>query len=383
MKLGTSFAAYKTTAATGSINMIIESGGVVDATLTTSGVTNAASATSGIGFTGYSWFVTQGTGSLKQVVGSTAVTYPVGPTLTSYNPVTLTNGGGGIFSAAVAPVNSPAGLPNATKAVNRTWGIVPATLPATVDLSFGYNTGEGNASCVLTNSMQLYSNNTATWTGLSSATPTVPSSGATSYQAGFTAVNSFPFFCLVNAAAIPVELTTLKGYAKGKTNIIEWQTATELNNREFAIERSVNGVDFNKIGIVKGNGKSNVVNNYTFADETGPLSISYYRLRQIDFDGRETVSKSITIARDGSSKVHINKLYPSVTSDVLTLDLTTNGLTALTITNLVGRVVKTYSLGDNSGSMIQTLNVSSLASGLYFMTVQSGSTRLTERFEKK
>jgi Secretion system C-terminal sorting domain len=379
MKLGTAFSAYKASATNGSINMTIESGGTVDGSLLTSGITNSSSTLG----TGATWFTIQSGGVLKQAVGATSVTFPIGTDATHYNPVTLTNGGGNVFTATVSTGNAPAGLTDATKALNRTWNITPTTTPATADISFGYNTGDGNASCVLTDGMDLLHHNGTAWEKLGSATPSVPSSGTTNYQAGYTGVTNFSPFTLGNVGALPIELISFNAYAKGSTNILNWSTATERNNREFAIERSLNGVDFDNIGSVKGSGNSSVVRNYTFTDKVPPLSIAYYRLRQIDFDGIETVSKAITVSRNGVVKVAISKVYPSVTTDYLTLDLSTNGNTSLTVSDLMGRVISTKSLGDNVGTLIQNLDVSQLAKGLYFVTLQSGGTRLTEKFEKQ
>jgi Secretion system C-terminal sorting domain len=378
MKLGTSFSAYKG-ANTGSINMTIESGGIVDGSLLTSGITNSSSTLA----TGATWFNIQSGGVLKQAVGSASVTFPIGTSATSYNPVTITNGGGNVFTATVETGNAPAGLTDATRALNRTWNITPATTPATADINFGYNTGDGNASCILTDPMQLLHHNGTKWETLGTATPSVPSSGTTNYQVGYTGVTNFSPFTLGNVGALPIELISFNAYAKGSTNVLNWSTATERNNREFAIERSLNGVDFDNIGSVKGSGNSSIVRNYTFMDKTGPLSISYYRLRQIDFDGIETLSKAVTVSRNGISKVAITKAYPSVTTDYLTLELSTNGNTTLIVSDLTGRVITTKSLGDSIGSLIQNLDVSQLAKGLYFVTLQSGGTRLTEKFQKQ
>jgi hypothetical protein len=378
MKLGTAFSAYKG-GTNGSINMTIESGGIVDGSLLTSGITNSSSTL----MTGSTWFTIQSGGVLKQAVGATSVTFPIGTSATSYNPVTLTNGGGNVFTATVAVGNAPAGLTDATKALNRTWEITPTTTPATADINFGYNTGDGNASCILTDPMQLLHHNGTKWEVLGTATPSVPSSGATNYQVGYTGVTNFSPFTLGNVGALPIELISFNAYAKGSTNVLNWSTATERNNREFVIERSLNGVDFDNIGSVKGSGNSSIVRNYTFNDKTGPLSILYYRLRQIDFDGIETLSKAVTVSRNGISKVAITKAYPSVATDYLTLELSTNGNTSLIVSDLMGRVITTKSLGDSIGSLIQNLDVSQLAKGLYFVTLQSGDTRLTEKFQKQ
>jgi hypothetical protein len=375
MKLGSVFSAYKG-ANTGSVNMTIESGGLVDGTALTANITNNSSTLG----TGYTWFVTQGTGVLKLPVAATSQTFPVGPDATHYNPVTMNNGGGTVYSVNVATGNTPAGLPDVTKALNRTWTVSPA---GTADINFGFNTGEGNGSCVLTDPMALFNSSGGAWTSLGTGTPSVPSSGATNYQVGFTGVAfAGTIFNLSNIVAIPVELMSFKANAKGNVNVLDWTTASERNNRGFDVERSVNGIDFIKLGTVKGKGNAAVVNNYTFTDNEAPLSNAYYRLRQIDMDGRATVSKTVTVARNGSGKARIVKTYPSVTSDYLTLELTANGNTTLTVSDLMGRTLSTLALGDNNGSMIQRLDVSQLATGLYFITLQSGGTRLTEKFEK-
>jgi hypothetical protein len=364
MKLGTSFAAYRG-ANSGSINMVIENGGVVDGTLLTGGITNNSSTLN----TGYTWFVTQGTGYLKQTVGSTSTTFPVGPTATSYNPVTLNNGGGQTYSVGVKTGNTPPGVPNVAKALNRTWGVLPSA-GGPVDMNFGYNTGDGNASCVLTDPMQLQYFAGAAWTLFGTATPSVPSSGSTTNQVGYTGVSGFALFNLVNAAAIPVELTTLKGYAKGSVNILNWATASERNNREFAIERSMNGVDFHHIGSVKGNGNSAIAQNYDFTDNTPPLPTTsgsaisitaYYRLRQVDFDGRETVSKAFAISREGKGQVKL-KLYPSVTEGNLSIE--TDAVSDYQVMNLFGQVVV-------RGKAATTIDVSSLSNGQYILKIGS------------
>jgi hypothetical protein len=186
----------------------------------------------------------------------------------------------------------------------------------------------------------------------------------------------------VNAIIIPIELMSFKAQQRSNANQLEWATASERSNAAFNIERSANGVDFQVIGSVKGAGTSAKVTTYNFSDDN-PLSISYYRLRQIDFDGKETPSKTINVTRTGAGKVVLNKLYPSVVSDILTLDMTVNGATSVSIYDAVGRLVLSKQLGDISGAVIEPLNVHSLANGVYLLNVQSGGVRLMQRFVKQ
>lgn len=97
--------------------------------------------------TGYSWFVTQGTGTFKANVSATAVTFPIGASSTSYNPVVLSNGNTGSYSANVVTGITPTTGLDVTKAINRTWTVTPATTPNSVDINFGYNNADANGSC--------------------------------------------------------------------------------------------------------------------------------------------------------------------------------------------------------------------------------------------
>jgi hypothetical protein len=378
MKLGTSFAAYRG-ANTGSINMTIESGGLVDGSLLTSGFTNNSSTLN----TGSTFFVIQGTGAFKQPVGSTSVLFPIGTDATHYNPITLNNGGGVVFSATVVSGNTPAGLADATKAINRTWTITPVTTPATADVAFGYNTADANAACIPANGMQLMSYTGSAWgVAKTSVTPSV--GNGTDFQVAYSGVSfASTTFTLTNAAQIPVELMTFKGHTQGTNNVLQWATASELNNQEFVIERSLNGVDFQKIGSVKGAGNSNQINNYTFTDVNAPLSIAYYQLRQIDVNGRGTVSKSITIAQKGSNKEGVVRVYPSVTNALLTVDFVANTESTFKVMDLLGRTVLSKNNKNGEGLSSTQLDVSALSNGMYILSFESATTKMVQKFEKR
>ena len=91
--------------------------------------------------------------------------------------------------------------------------------------------------------------------------------------------------------------------------------------------------------------------------DNDPLSISYYRLRQIDNDGKEILSKGVSVAAQKQSKL---KAYPSVSSGILTLEATENSV--FHIYNLLGQVVMT-------GKTAQQIDVSALAQGTYVLEV--------------
>ncbi|WP_040481764.1 hypothetical protein [Mariniradius saccharolyticus] len=99
---------------------------------------------------------------------------------------------------------------------------------------------------------------------------------------------------------LPVDFAGFDAKFDGQTNAVNltWSTAKEWNNSHFEIERSIGGIaDFKKIGEVAGKGWSDDLSNYAHVDNTLPngKAIAYYRIRQVDFDGKSSISKVISI----------------------------------------------------------------------------------------
>ena len=90
---------------------------------------------------------------------------------------------------------------------------------------------------------------------------------------------------------IPVTLSSFTAKKTGAANQLTWTTETEINNNGYHVERQSGNGTWASLGFVKGN---NTASTYIFEDKD-PLSISYYRLRQVDFDGKETLSKVVSV----------------------------------------------------------------------------------------
>jgi hypothetical protein len=93
---------------------------------------------------------------------------------------------------------------------------------------------------------------------------------------------------------LPVELVTFSSETGNQGLVLTWHTASELNNDYFDIERSENGNMFYSIGRVNGHGTKSDPTSYTFTDMQPVAAVSYYRLKQVDFDGTFEYSKVIT-----------------------------------------------------------------------------------------
>ena len=159
-------------------------------------------------------------------------------------------------------------------------------------------------------------------------------------------------------SVLPLELTAFDVQnTEGSKNNLTWITASEKNNSHFDIERSTDGNTFHNIGQVKGNNKPS---SYQFIDNQ-PFATSYYRLRQIDFDGTETVSKIISVELKGKTKGL--KIYPTLVSNgILTVNTEGGQLDDFSVTNLLGQQVLV-------GKTTTQIDVSSLSKGTYVLKV--------------
>ena len=168
-----------------------------------------------------------------------------------------------------------------------------------------------------------------------------------------------------NNTVISIELTDFKVKLQGNTAVLDWQTASERNNKGFGIECSATGTDYKNIGEVKGNGTTNLPHNYTFIDSNPLDGINYYRLRQMDFDGKETLSKYVSIVFIKSGLV----VKTTLISNILEVSISDEKATTLSIFNIVGQQVFVAKVRGT-----QRLDISSLANGLYIIATDKGET---------
>jgi hypothetical protein len=103
--------------------------------------------------------------------------------------------------------------------------------------------------------------------------------------------------------SLPIELISFNATLEGEQVLITWTTGSEINNDFFQVERSIDGIDFEIIETISGAGNSQEVINYNTYDAFPPDGIVYYRIRQIDFDGKNEVFdvKSVYIGTSNHS----------------------------------------------------------------------------------
>ena len=180
---------------------------------------------------------------------------------------------------------------------------------------------------------------------------------------------------------LPVELTSFSAAVIGKDVKLSWNTATEINNFGFEIERSVisNGVrnlNWEKIGFVNGNGNSNSPKSYSFVDDKVTAGKYSYRLKQIDNDGQYEYSKTIEVDVNGVKEYKLTQNYPNPFNPTTTIQyiLPQAGMVKLTLYNILGQEIRTL-VNEMKEAGTHTINIdaSDLNSGMYIYKIESGS----------
>jgi hypothetical protein len=183
------------------------------------------------------------------------------------------------------------------------------------------------------------------------------------------------------SSSIVIPVTWLDFSAKSKTNgtvDLNWSTATERQNSHFDIQRSANGRNWKSIGTVKGSGSSAVKRSYNFTDDAPLSNVNYYRLKQVDFDGKFDYSTTIAVnMRTGGKGLSV---YPNPVSDKLNVvsnSFDTEG--SVQVFDMKGSLVKTAQVVNNQ------LDVAELPVGLYHIRLidRTGTTTDLARFVKK
>jgi hypothetical protein len=200
-------------------------------------------------------------------------------------------------------------------------------------------------------------------------------------------LTSFSDFGIAGDANNPLPVTlTFNGSKSGNGNVLSWTSSSESNNKGFYLERSADGTSFSSIAFVATkaeNGNSTSSLNYSFVDGKPFSGTNYYRLMQIDRDGKTSYS-TIVILKGEKTGLAIAALYPNPARNEMKLSVVTliNRNVTISITDVSGKEVKRMNYAIVAGDNNINLNVSSLAAGTYYLRLTSGTETKTTRFIK-
>lgn len=172
----------------------------------------------------------------------------------------------------------------------------------------------------------------------------------------------------------PIKLNSFTGQREGMKNLLKWETATEINNTGFEVQRSKDGSKFEKIAFVNSkaiDGNSSSLLTYNFSDENPLPGTNYYQLKQIDKNGKESYSDIVTIKGKASIKAEIVNIYPNPAKE--RLNLTVNSISndkfMVQVIDLTGKVLLQQPQSVVKGSNNIILATANLASGIYTVRI--------------
>jgi hypothetical protein len=258
------------------------------------------------------------------------------------------------------------------------------TTMAPLDNGYWTMTADANATSA-TYKMTLYnlnytnSSGATAWTVLKATTaagPWILSGNCIGSTAAATARDNMTGFSVFTSGQsgvqLPVELLTFAATLENSGVSLYWETASEINNHHFDIERSRDGEHFEKIGEKAGAGNSTVNLYYTIYDPNPFIGINYYRLKQVDFDGTFKYSDKVYVVV--YPEAGMVSVYPNPAQTDLWCDFYSNGSGKLQfeIMDVLGKTFAAEVRDVKKGLNAEVkFNISNLPQGVYFIRVKA------------
>jgi len=326
------------------------------------------------------YVVTNGSGSLRQVVSSSGVVFPVG-TSTSYAPVTIANAGT-TDTFAVKVQGTFDNPPYGDAYVNLQWTVDEAVAGGSdATLTFQWNGSDERPTFNRSNSVYI-----GRWAGSTWNQTLASVGGSDPYTASAGGFSAFGPFGVGNDKVFPVELVSFDAeYVSGIIRL-RWVTLSEFSNAGFAIERSLDGAEWSDIAWEHGHGTTAVRQEYEFMDDVQRLpyipGMLYYRLKQVDREGDYEYSPVVSVRIHGLSagaRLLGNFPNPFRQETTIQFELDEDIPVILTVVDAAGRTVERYELpgslrpGRYSIPFVST----NLAPGMYFYYLHMPKTMLS------
>ncbi|QES90269.1 T9SS type A sorting domain-containing protein [Rhizosphaericola mali] len=324
---------------------------------------------------------------VKDQSSSGTFTYPIGIANGDYNPAIIN--GEGTYNVSLIDYTQDIGLPVINvpdEGINRTWHIFGNESASSIQLTHN-STYNGSRYVENKSFIVQYANGmTGYWTypGLVdyvSSGVNISTHWGVLMASTSTMNSSFYSKSSDATSPLPVRLLNFSGTLNTNNISLNWSTASEINNKGFYVERSSNGTDFHYLSFINTkavNGNSDKFINYEYTDNYILGNTLYYRLKQVDFDGNIDYSNIISLLNPNHpSSVRV---FPNPASSTINVYNTHPGY-KIQIIDMAGKILKI----ENSNEYSQKIDVSKLASGIYYLRIldESGKSYSTNKFIKK
>lgn len=315
-----------------------------------------------------SYVKTNGAGKLRiKMKNNISNIFPVGNN--AYNPVTITNKTGATDTFSVQLLDTVYYNGSSTGSivntrVNRTWNIFKNNANSGSGVNFLFAWNAADVKGTLTNPIMNHHNGTK-WE--------IPTMGTTSISGNSLTYNgytgTFSPFAIGGSStiALPIELSRFEVECNSEYNQVLWNTASEKNNDQFELYKSTDAKTWKKIYTIKGQGTKASESLYSFIDLE--KTTGYYRLKDIDFDGKETWSQIIFSACSlENSKTSI---YPNPAKDYIEI-------TSLWEENTTYRIINLNGVVFHKGLLMSSktyIPIQDLICGIYIVEIEKKDTK--------
>ena len=180
--------------------------------------------------------------------------------------------------------------------------------------------------------------------------------------------------------SLPVTLIDFKAVTATKDISLSWKTSSETNNKGFELQRSNNGADWYPVTFINGVGESTTIQNYSYTDKSLAPGLYYYRVKQVDRDGKSKNSSVVTASVSGKGQVLLYAANPITDAGTIRFDLPTAQKVRLSLIDVAGREVKVLvNKTGEAGSHQVSLNGAGLGRQLYYLRLQTENGIITKK----
>jgi hypothetical protein len=205
---------------------------------------------------------------------------------------------------------------------------------------------------------------------------------ASGYTANSGSQGNFSIVRITADDPVPVELTSFAATVNGRDVILQWTTATELNNSGFQVERRTSETDYDAIGFVAGSGTTTEQRSYLFNDAKLSEGEYIYRLKQIDFNGQFNFSYEVEVEIIAPAVYALEQNYPNPFNPSTTINYSIGeaGIVKVAVYNLLGQeVALIVNEFKEAGLHSVNFDAAQLTSGAYFYTIETPQFKQTRK----
>lgn len=177
----------------------------------------------------------------------------------------------------------------------------------------------------------------------------------------------------IQGVPLPITLLNFTAQRYGAQVLVQWQTSMEDNNDHFEVERSSDGADFLFLTSVASYGNTTTQQRYQAIDPNPYPAYNYYRLKQVDKDGKARYSKIVLVDMSANATGFSVKVYPNPAGRSISMDLTSpQGMSSiLSIYNGEGTLITKRYFQLITGLNHLTWDISNLSAGIYYCKVEN------------